>query len=156
MIFDIRQAFTDIKGDLEIYSKGKIVYFANVRKKICLYTRDGFAVNSPMKKGASGRSTLCDVNKQKKITMFPSKGNDGKKNYGIHPVSEDVVYRAQFFSRDGVRYVLLTHDGKKIAVAKLFMEGRSLCKLYLRNENAKLSQDLLTFVLLYLKISLGY
>lgn len=156
MILDIRHAFTDEKGDIEIYSRGKITYFANIRKKISLFDKNGEPLMRPMKKGAFGKSALLDSDKQKNMLITPRRDGKGKRYFGLRPVSQDLVYRVQIFTKDDAKYLLLTHEKIPFAVAKIVDDGRSLCKLYLRDENKDLLIRLLYFVLLYLKIQRKY
>lgn len=156
MILDIRHAFTDEKGELEIYSRGKIRYFASVCKKICLFDKNGEPLMRPMKKGVRGKATLRENDKQKNMLITPRRDSEGKKYFGLRPVSQNLVYRVQIFTKDGVKYLLLTHDKIPFAAVKIVDEGRSLCKLYLRDENKELLIKILYFVLLYLKIQRKY
>ena len=98
-----------------------------------------------------GKSTLLDEDKQKSLLILARKDSAGKKYFGLRPVSQDLVYRVQIFPVDGARFLLITHDKAPIAVAKIQNDGRSLCKLYLRDENEGLVSKLLPFVLFYLK-----
>ena len=151
MILDIRHAFTDEKGELEIYFREKILYFASLSKKISLFDKNGESLMRPMKKGAFGKATLLENNKKKSLLILSKRDCEGKRYFGLLPSSRDRVYRAQILTKNGVNYLLLTHDKIPFAAAKIVDSGRSVCKLYLRDENKDLSVKVLYFVLLYLK-----
>ena len=151
MIIDIRCAYSGVLGDIEIYIDEKIEYFAKIGKKVRLYNKSSDVLLNSLKKSPVGKAFIGDCNRKKAISVLRRKDSRGKIYYGLRPKDENRVFRVQTFSKDGVKYLLFTEDKKIFAAAKSSIEGRSLYKLYLKENSRELAEKLLLFVLYYMK-----
>ncbi len=149
MIIDIRKAYSEDPSEIQIYIDKKIAYFATVGKKIRLFDKNSEPLTKKFKKGPLGKTLVCDKDQNKTYKIFPQKDKNKKVYYGIRPQDESRVFRVQTFLKDNVTYLLFTEDKKTVAAAKSFSDGRTLYRLYLKEENQELHRAFLAFVLYY-------